>query len=69
MPDFFRPNIGTAGRLARAGCGVLCLGLAVRDASTSWMASAGWVLLGAFCFFESARGWCIGRACGLKTPL
>ena len=69
MKTLFSPNIGTKGRLVR-GCGALallasaCFGFAL----SVWL---GAVLLasGAFVLFESLRGWCALRACGIKTKL
>jgi hypothetical protein len=48
-----KKNIGTSGRLLRAGIGILLLGLA-------WWQSS-WILLGfaLFTFFEAFASWCI----------
>jgi len=66
MP-FLRPNIGTKGRIIRA---VAALAMAVA-AFLAWSRSrsAGIALAAssAFVAFEAARGWCIARACGVKT--
>ena len=69
MKTLFSPNISNKGRLVR-GCGALvllagaCLGFTI----SVWL---GAVLLasGAFVLFESLRGWCALRACGIKTKL
>ena len=69
MRKFFARNISSGGRLVRAIWGLACIvgGIALRSRS-SW---AFWLLLlaGGFALFEAARGWCIMRACGIKTRL
>ena len=71
------PNIGKAGRIARAITGLLCIGFGGGIWLLGWPEAAGyrWVLsgacvaAGAFQLFEARRGWCVVRACGLKTPM
>ena len=69
MKSRFFPNIGNKGRLVR-GCGamVLLAGAGFGFTVSVWL---GAVLLGAgaFVLFESLRGWCALRACGIKTKL
>jgi len=64
---FFKPNLSHHGRLARGVIGALCLisGIIVVDYSLA----LGLVLVGAglFAIFESLRGWCLVRACGIRT--
>jgi hypothetical protein len=64
---FFKPNLDRHGRLARGVIGTLCLvaGIVVAGDYTLW----GLIFVGAglFAIFESLRGWCLVRACGLKT--
>jgi hypothetical protein len=66
---FFQPNINHRGRLARGVIGALCLiaGIIVAGDFTLW----GLVLVvaGLFAIFESIRGWCLLRACGIKTKV
>ena len=66
MP-FLRPNIDTKGRVIR-GIGALAL---AAGAALTWPHSraAGIALAAssAFVAFEAARGWCVARACGVKT--
>lgn len=53
--------------MARVIFGLLLLAGAV---AAFWFKSvAGWFLLAfaGFTFFEAARGWCVVRACGIKT--
>jgi hypothetical protein len=68
--SFWAPNIDNSGRIAR---GILGLGLIVGAFAffTLDLPLPGWLLVGGgvFCLFEAARGWCIARACRIKTPL
>jgi hypothetical protein len=65
---FFSSNIGTAGRVVRGACGLGCAAGAwfLRDLPVPAVALAG---SGVFMLFEAFKGWCVARACGLKTPL
>ena len=67
MSRFFQPNISHCGRLARGVIGALCLiaGIIVVDYQL-WLGLV-FVAAGLFAIFESLRGWCLVRACGLKT--
>lgn len=69
LAAFLRPNITTTGRAVRAAIGLACLARAWATFDSGWMRSAVWVLVGLFVLYEAKRGWCLGRACGLKTPL
>jgi hypothetical protein len=68
MP-FFAPNLGTGGRIVRGLTGLLLLGGAILAFEPiPWLA----LLLGVsavFVLFEALRGWCVLRACGIKTKL
>jgi len=65
--SFLSPNIDTKGRVIRA-LGAVALGI---GAAFTWRHSqVACIALGAtsaFVAFEAARGWCIARACGVKT--
>ena len=67
MSRFFSRNLDFRGRMARGVIGTLCLvaGIIVAGDYSLW----GLVLVaaGLFAIFESIRGWCIARACGIKT--
>lgn len=69
MSRFFQPNISHHGRLARGVIGALCLiaGIIIVDYRL-WLGLI-FVAAGLFAIFESLRGWCLVRACGLKTKL
>ncbi len=71
------PNIGRKGRIARASSGLLCIALGMAVWAVHWPVSLPyrWIVCvvmlaaGAFQLFEAKRGWCIMRACGIKTPM
>jgi membrane-bound ClpP family serine protease len=64
---FFKPNLDRHGRIARGVIGTICLvaGIIVAGDYSLW----GLILVaaGLFAIFESLRGWCLMRACGIKT--
>lgn len=66
---FFRPNISRNGRIVRGVIGSLCLiaGIITVD-YTLWFGLV-LVVAGLFAIFEATRGWCIARACGIKTRI
>lgn len=66
--SFFTKNIDTRGRIVRGVCGILCLLLAFvfREHTVACVSLIG---SGVFMLFEAFKGWCVARACGLKTPL
>ena len=67
--SFFRPNLETKGRIVR-GVGALALALAGAVMLFKIMI-LGLVLLAsaAFVLYEALRGWCVMRACGIKTRI
>jgi len=69
MKKIFPPNIDKKGRLVR-GCLALALFL---GAGFGFAKSVGigmaLMAAGGFVLFESLRGWCALRACGIKTKL
>ena len=67
MKNFFSANIDRKGRLARGvWAAVLLVGAAFGFTVSVWL--GGLLLAGAgFAIFESLRGWCLLRACGIKT--
>lgn len=69
MSDFFRPNIKRQGRIARGVIGTLCLiaGIILVDYNL-WLGLI-FVVAGLFAIFEAVRGWCLARACGIKTKI
>ena len=69
MANFFQPNIGRQGRIARGVIGTLCLiaGIILVDFKL-WLGLI-FVVAGLFAIFESVRGWCLVRACGIRTKV
>lgn len=66
--NFWTPNIDGKGRVARGLVSCIAFAAAYRLREVPWAA----LLLGvsgAFTLFEALRGWCVARACGLKTPM
>jgi hypothetical protein len=66
---FFQPNIKRQGRIARGVIGTLCLiaGIILVDFKL-WLGLI-FVVAGLFAIFEALRGWCLARACGIKTKI
>ena len=69
MSQFFRPNIQRNGRIARGVIGTLCLiaGIILVD-FVLWLGLI-FVVAGLFAIYEALRGWCLARACGIKTKI
>ena len=65
---FLAPNIDRKGRLARArcGCAIIVAGWLLLRANHPGLGVAA-ILAGGFAWSEAARGWCVIRACGIKT--
>lgn len=64
---YFTRNLDKKGRLVR---GLIALAMLLSGAclfEDSIWAGAILLLSGAFVAFEALRGWCVFRACGLKT--
>ncbi len=69
MKTFFSPNIDTKGRLVRGlGALVLLVGAGFGFTVSLWL-GFGLLAAGIFVGFEALRGWCVMRACGIKTRL
>jgi len=67
MKKFFAVNIDARGRWIRGSLGVALVvaGLAVCNLNV-W-AAVSLILSGGFCLYEAVRGWCVMRACGVRT--
>jgi hypothetical protein len=65
---FFAPNIDRKGRLVRAVYGgvMIALGWFLNHAGHPRFAAAA-ILAGGLAWIEAARGWCVARACGIRT--
>ncbi len=69
MKPLFSRNISNTGRLVRGlGALALLLGAGIGFFVSIWLGVA-LAVSGVFVLFEALRGWCVLRACGLKTRL
>ncbi len=67
MKKFFNPNITRTGRIIRAVLATLLLiGGVIAVQQIVWLGLLLFVS-SAFVFFEAFRGWCVMRACGVRT--
>jgi hypothetical protein len=70
MKKFFAPNITRAGRITRAIFATLLLvGGIMAVVNQNLGLGVTLFLASAFVFFEAVRGWCVMRACGIKTKM
>ena len=67
MNRFFSKNLDFRGRMARGVIGTLCLVAGIIIAGDYSLWGLIFVVAGLFAIFEAVRGWCIARACGIKT--
>lgn len=69
MSRFFQPNLKRNGRIARGVIGTVCLiaGIIMVD-YLLWLGLI-LVVAGLFAIYEALRGWCLARACGIKTKI
>ena len=67
MKRFWSPNLERKGRLVRGISALALLGAAALVASESLWVAGILAAAGVFSLFEAVRGWCVLRACGLKT--
>ncbi|HVU28745.1 MAG TPA: YgaP-like transmembrane domain [Verrucomicrobiae bacterium] len=69
MNRFLKRNLDHRGRMARGVMGTLMLiaGIVVVD-YVFWLGIV-FVAAGLFALFEAIRGWCLMRACGIRTKL
>lgn len=69
MSPFFNPNLDRRGRIVRAVSGLaLALSGLFIAYQVRWLGLI-LILAGIFMLFEAFRGWCLLRACGVKTRL
>jgi hypothetical protein len=69
VSKFFRPNIKRQGRIARGVIG--CLSLIAGIILVEFLLWLGLLLVvaGLFAIGEALSGWCVARACGIKTKI
>jgi len=69
MKPLFPHNLSNTGRIVRAlGALALLIGAGFGFFVSVWLGVA-LAVSGVFVLFEALRGWCLLRACGLKTRL
>lgn len=69
MKRLLFPNINRKGRLVRATIAVALLAGSAFVFPLSRAAAGAMIASGLFMVFEALRGWCLIRACGIKTRL
>jgi Inner membrane protein YgaP-like, transmembrane domain len=69
MSRFWSRNIGFRGRLARGVLGAVLLIAGIIMADYKLWLCLMLVAFGLFAMFEAVRGWCLVRACGIRTKL
>jgi len=69
MSGFFNRNLDFRGRLVRGVLGGLSLIAGIIVADFNLWVCLSLVAFGLFAIFEAVRGWCLVRACGIRTKL
>jgi hypothetical protein len=69
MKRFLAPNIDRKGRMLRGLMGLALLACAAVCFGESLWLGALLAAAGLFGLLEAVRGWCLARACGIKTKL
>jgi hypothetical protein len=69
VSSFFRPNLKRNGRIARGVVGAVCLISGIVTVDYSLWVGLVLVAAGLFAIYESLSGWCLARACGIKTKI
>ncbi len=69
MSPFFRSNIKRQGRIARGVVGSICLIAGIITVDYVLWAGLVLVVAGLFAIYEALSGWCLARACGIKTRM
>lgn len=67
MKKFFAANIDGRGRLIRGMLGTALVVGGVVLCKYNLAAAIALIISGGFCLFEAVRGWCVMRACGVRT--
>jgi membrane-bound ClpP family serine protease len=69
MNKFLASNLQTKGRIVRGGISAVLLLAALLCFSISIELATLLLVSGLFVLFEAIRGWCVLRACGIKTRI
>jgi hypothetical protein len=67
VKKYFARNLDFRGRLVRGIAGALFVLGGIAMCGYSLWAAVALILAGGFMLFEAVRGWCVMRACGIKT--
>lgn len=67
MKTWFSRNIDRRGRLLRGLSAIVLLAAALFARPLSMWLSLALLVSGIFSLFEALRGWCVLRACGIRT--
>jgi hypothetical protein len=67
MARFFKKNLDSSGRRARGVIGAIVLIVGIICADWTLWACIPLVVAGLFAIFEAVFGWCLVRACGIRT--
>ena len=69
MKPLFARNLSNTGRIVRGlGALALLIGAGFGFFVSVWL-GVGLAVGGVFVLFEALRGWCVLRACGIKTRI
>ncbi len=66
--EWLLPNLPRKGRVIRGVAGLILLAAAAATYEIHWALTLALGLAGIFVLFEAARGWCVLRACRIRTP-
>jgi hypothetical protein len=69
MKSYFARNIETKGRVVRGLAALVLLLTAIVSFQLSIFLCLISLASGLFVLFEALRGWCVLRACGVKTKM
>jgi hypothetical protein len=69
MKKFLASNLQIKGRIVRGGVSAVLLLAALLCFSISIGLAILLLISGLFVLFEAVRGWCVLRACGMKTRI
>ena len=69
MKQFLASNLGPRGRIVRGIVAIILLAGALASVFLLPPLSPVLLIPGLFILFEALRGWCVLRACGIKTKL
>ena len=67
MKKYFAANIEKRGRWLRGVLGAALVIAGVLVCSHNLPVAIALIISGGFCLFEAVRGWCVMRACGIRT--